>query len=461
MRTLSNTNIRLISVAVFLLSWGVLLSSCNHMNTGKTQASTVVASNNSDIPQLFIRKGELATTEEWQKTIQAVGKINEKLALYPGDLKARLQLAEIFINEARVTGEHGYYYPAILTILDGVLANKPTDEDIRFRTLSLKSSVLLSLHQFEAARSLAQEAVQLRPYNAQIYGALVDANVELGDYKEAVAMATKMMDLRPDLLSYSRAAYLREIHGDPQGAIEAMKLAVSSGFPGNENTAWSRLTLGHTYENYGNLTDAEIEYKTALEERPGYSFAMAGLASIETKKGNLVQAEALLKKAIEIIPEVGFNIQLAQLYNSTGRPDLAKKTTQEVLDMMADDEAHGHRMDIEYAKVYLNLMHNYDAALQRALVEYKARPANIDVNKLLAQILYRKGNISEAEKHLALAMRTNSQDYELLMIAGLIQLKQGNRTLAIQIMQKSREYNPYQTNQFSSEAFDTLVATRN
>lgn len=52
------------------------------------------------------------------------------------------------------------------------------------------------------------------------------------------------MSIRPDLRSYSRISYLREIYGDLDGAIEAMKLAVTAGYPGYEQTAWARLTLG-------------------------------------------------------------------------------------------------------------------------------------------------------------------------------------------------------------------------
>jgi hypothetical protein len=39
----------------------------------------------------------------------------------------------------------------------------------------------------------------------------VDGNVEMGNYDSAVAFADKMVALRPDLTSYSRVSYLREI----------------------------------------------------------------------------------------------------------------------------------------------------------------------------------------------------------------------------------------------------------
>jgi hypothetical protein len=54
---------------------------------------------------------------------------------------------------------------------------------------------------------------------------LVDGNVEMGNYATAIEEADKMISIRPDIRSYSRASYLREIHGDYPGAIDAMKLA--------------------------------------------------------------------------------------------------------------------------------------------------------------------------------------------------------------------------------------------
>lgn len=104
--------------------------------------------------------------------------------------------------------------------------------------MSLTASVLLSQHEFKQALQIAKEEAQLYSYNAGIHGSLTDAYVELGNYKKAVATADKMMSIRPDLRSYSRISYLREIYGDMDRAIEAMKLAVTAGYLGYEQTAW-------------------------------------------------------------------------------------------------------------------------------------------------------------------------------------------------------------------------------
>jgi len=62
--------------------------------------------------------------------------------------------------------------------------------------------------------------------------------VELGEYDRAIGLIQKMVDLKPQLSSYSRVSYLRELHGDIEGAIQAMSMALYSGSPSRENTAW-------------------------------------------------------------------------------------------------------------------------------------------------------------------------------------------------------------------------------
>lgn len=449
------------AASIFILASAISIfnTSCTPSTAGEAKTVTT-ATTGSTIPQLLPRQGELSTTEEWTRTQTAVNAAIKKIEKDPNDHNSYIKLAEIYVNEARVTGEHGYYYPAILSLLDNLLAKNPTG-DIPFKAMSLKSSVYLSLHQFATARETAEQAAKLNPDNAQIYGALVDANVELGNYPEAVKMAETMMDKRPDLLSYSRASYLREIHGDPKGAIQAMTMAVESGYPGFENTAWTRNTLAHIYETYGDLVSAETQYKNTLAERPNYPFALAGLASIEKKKGNVKEAEKLLNDAAGIIPEVAFYAELAELYQSTGRTAEAEKTTTDVLAMMADDEAKGHMMSLEYAKVYMNLVHDYDKALAYAITEYAARPTNIDVNKALAEIYFRKGNIREAEKHLSIAFSTGSKNPELLMIAGLISFANGNAKQGFDFVKTSRETDPYQDTQFSKEAENAMASIKN
>lgn len=394
----------------------ILISSC----TGDDMPDEGTAAKGIDIPELLKRPEALQNAMEWENTQSSYMQMSSKLRTdEPDGIEPRINLAKIFVNEARVTGEHGHYYPAALQLLNEALAlnhRGTKDANLEFEALSTKAGVLLSQHDFKTALSTAKEAVSLNPYNAQVYGAVVDANVELGNYDAAIEAADKMNEIRPDLRSYSRVSYLREIKGDTQGAIDAMKRAVNAGAPGYESTAWARLTLGGLYHRYGTPEEAAAQYAAILVERPNYPFAIAAQGELAYEAGNNEEAERLLNEAKGIIPEVGYYIQLAKIYKKEGRQDELKAVEDEILAMLQDDVDSGHNMDLEYASLYRDLYEDYDKALKYMLMEYEKRPTNIDVNRMLADVYLKRGEYDKARDHLLAAEATDSKHPELTEI---------------------------------------------
>ncbi|MDZ4709491.1 MAG: tetratricopeptide repeat protein [Saprospiraceae bacterium] len=380
---------------IFIGLIGIVLSACQ---------SELKKTSSQDLSQTFSliqRNADLMMGKEWEQVHNAYTKNIQKLREQPEDAKAKLDLAELFMQEARVTGEHGHYYPLALLLADQVLIDHAAIKDHAFRALSDKASVLLSLHQFVEAKEVAVKAIKINPYNAQIYGALVDAHIELGEYEEAVNTADKMVAIRPDLRSYSRISYLRELYGDLDGAIDAMNQAVEAGYPGYEETSWARMHLGDLYLKAGKPDFAEMHYRLALEQRPGYPFALAALGNLEMQKQNYPEAEKLLDQAIQSIPEVGFYITKAELKLLTNKPDEANQLAKEVIEMLKEDEQAGHKMDLTYAYVYKNLLADPKTSLQYVQKEHAVRPNNIEVNQYLADIYAELGDKEKANQFLA------------------------------------------------------------
>ncbi|MTB50301.1 lipopolysaccharide assembly protein LapB [Lewinella sp. W8] len=398
-----------------ILKLNCYLLLCLLLACGSQESSVDDAALALNIPELLPRPAKLQQTLEWDKTQSGYMQMSSKLRLEdPLAIKPRITLAQIFANEARVTGEHGHYYPAALQMVNEALdINKGLDPHLEFEALSTKASLLLSQHDFSEALTVAKRAITLNPHNAQIYGALVDAQVELGDYEAAVASADKMTRIRPDLRSYSRVSYLREIHGDIPGAIEAMEMAVTAGYPGYESTAWARLTLAEIHHRYGDPEAAELEYRKILAEREDYPFAIAGLAQLAMDRGDYQEAEKLLHEAKSIIPEVGFYEQLAEIYAATDRKAELAAIQEEILVMLQDDVDSGHNMNLEYAAFYRDLVQDYDKALEYAKREYDKRPANIDVNLMMGSLLVARGEKTAAAPYLEAATVTASKNPEL------------------------------------------------
>lgn len=395
----------------------LLFSSCESLTT-KNEIADI------DVPELIDRNDRIQLGKEWDEVQNQYMAQKSDLMINPDDPDAKLKLAQIFVREARVTGEHGHYYPAALQMTDEILSQNPSDVHLKFNTLMTKAGVLLSLHEFEAAKETGLAAYELNPLNAQINGVLVDAHVELGNYKQAILAADQMISIKPDLRSYSRVSYLREIHGDIEGAIEAMTYAVEAGYPGYEETAWAMLTLGNLYKSYGDLQKAEVVYKSILESRPDYPFAVGELADIYYLRGDMALAESTLNDAVTIIPEVGFYTQLAQIYKDQNRSRELESTITEIMEMLEDDVVHGHNMNLEYADLYLHLLEDTDQALAYAQQEYSKRPRNIDVNRMMAKVLIEKGDLEQAKSYIQAAGITDSNHPDLAQLKALTNYKE-------------------------------------
>ena len=408
--TIKLNNMKHIPIQLILLFTAILvLGACKNDSSSQNKST-------SSVPQLIDRSERIQLGKEWDVVQNSYTNKKNAIAKNASDHTSRLELAQLFIKEARVTGEHGHYYPAALEMVDAVLASEDVDSDMRFLALLTKSGVQLSLHEFEDAKITGEKAIKLNNRNAQIYGVLVDAHVELGDYKKAIALADKMVTIKPDIRSYSRVAYLREIHGDVEGAKAALKLAVEAGYPGNEETAWAMLTLGELYSSYGDDDSAKKIYEQIIEMRKDYPFAVAALAELKKQKGKLKEAEQGLNDAVTIIPEVGFYTSLAAIYKEQDRKDEFEKIMAEIFLMLEDDVVSGHNMNLEYADIYLNLLDNPDKALEYLNIEYAKRPLNIDVNRMMAKVYLTMNEIDQTKTYAAAASITNSIHPDLVKI---------------------------------------------
>jgi tetratricopeptide (TPR) repeat protein len=397
-----------------------------------------------NIPTFKNRTGSIALSGEWLNTKKAIEGLLAAIEQNPKDYKSMLSLSQAYIQEGRVTGDHGYYDKAAIELLDVILENEPKN----FDAICSKTTVLLSQHHFAEGLELAKVGLPINPNNAFIYGILCDANLELGNYNEAVKMADKMVKVRPDIRSYARISYLREIHGDLPGAIAAIKLAADAGYPGLEETEWTRCILGHLYENTFSLDTAEYEYNIALRNRPNYAFAIAGLGRVAKAKGNYKESIAFFEKAKTIMLDYSFSDELTDLYRLDNQKEKAEKNANEVIEMLGpntDNESetsHGHYADKELAYAYLKV-NDIDNALKHAEIEYERRPNNIDVAEAMAWVKYKKGSFKEANVLIETALKTKCKNPVLLCRAGLIKIKANQLVAGKELIKKALETNPF------------------
>ena len=338
-----------------------------------------------------------------------------------------IALANTYILEGRAGGNIAYYDKAAMSVVEKVLVQDQTN----YEAICLKALIQLSQHHFAEGLATATQAAEQNPNSAFAYGMLVDANIEMGNYRAAVDAADKMVTARPDLRSYSRISYLREIHGDLPGAIAAMKLAVAAGVPAEESTEWCRTQLGRLYEHTGRKGFCIVAVSFVDGGTAGLLQSLAGMGRVAAFNKQTDSAIFYFERAAKISQDPGVKQTLAAAYKELDDKK-AKRFMQEVITEMSDaakqaiaDPTVGHYSDRELAYAWLE---NNDTkkALEYALAEYNRRPLNIDVNETVAWVYYKSNESEKAIPYLERAMVTKSRNPGLLCIAGLIFHKTGD-----------------------------------
>jgi tetratricopeptide (TPR) repeat protein len=368
----------------------------------------------------------------------------------PEDLKAYAELGFAFQQKARETNDPTFYTQAE-DALNKALAIKPDYYD----ALGGLGQLNLSRHEFAKALQWGQKAQALQPGSAYAYGVMGDAQIELGQYDAAVQSFQKMVDLHPDLGSYSRVSYARELYGDVPGAIQAMQQAVNAGGPAAENTAWCRVQLGNLYFNSNQLGKAEHAYNDALAGYPNYLHAQAGLAMVRWAQGRDDEAVKLLRASVATVPLPQYLTALGDLLDSTGDKAGGKEQLDLVLYIYQVFEVGGVNVNIEKAAFMAD--HSGDTTQAVKLAETAASSRD-DVHTLdsLAWVYYKAGRYREALQAEQKAMRLGTQSALFYFHLGMIQDKLGDAANAKANVQKAIEINPNFSIQYSKQAEDYL-----
>src|SRR2546429_548792 len=156
-----------------------------------------------------------------------------------------------------------------------------------------------------AQSTSADRSIDLVPTDAHALGVLGDAYLEVGKYEAARETYGTMTRLRADLYSFSRRSGLRSLTGDPEGALEDLRLAIADGRAGRrprESVAWAQWQRRSGCCAPGRPREAEAQCQGALGTCPNYYRALAGLAQVRAAQRRYEQAIELYKRALGVIP---------------------------------------------------------------------------------------------------------------------------------------------------------------
>jgi tetratricopeptide (TPR) repeat protein len=335
---------------------------------------------------------------------RAVATLEGQVRVTPRDPELLVQLGFAYQLRWRETGDAGFL-PRSEAALRRALRARPNEANA---VLGLGSLALIR-HDFRAALADGQRARRLLPGSARPFGVIGDALVELGRYREAFAAFERMVSLRPSLASYARVAYARELVGDREGALAAMRLALDAAGGQPEPTAWALVEVAKLERALGRRRAAGGHARAALLAVPGYPSARVELARIEAAGGRIEKAVAEARRAADALPTSQTLSLLADLLDRSGRHMQAdrQRATVGVVDRLL--AVNGVRVDLESAVYRSDNLIRPRETVELARRARAARPS-IYGDDALAWALARAGRCGEALPLARRALRLGTED---------------------------------------------------
>lgn len=368
---------------------------------------------------------------------RSIAQAKKLIAKNPQDFEAFNALALALSRRARETSDVKFYTEAEAALEKSFEISAGNFDGERTHVW-----LLLGKHEFAAALEEAKKLNKKVPDDVMLYGFLTDANVELGNYKDAEAAAQWMLDLRAGSIpGLTRAAYLRELFGDVDGALDLMEMAYQSTPPSeSEDRAWMLTQMAHLHLATGKIRQAENLLEQALAIFPGYHYALGNLAKVRIQQKRYAEGVELLKQRYQAAPHAEKLYELAEALQLAGRAEEAKKAFAEFEQKSLLESYRADNSNHELTFYYADHANEPGKALEVARREFERRR---DVYTLdsYAWALYVSGQPEEARKQIEAALAVGIRDAKLFRHAGEIMLKCGDRAMAQHYFQQSAELN--------------------
>lgn len=350
-----------------------------------------------------------------QKIDSEIAKAQQQAKRATNPSPALEQLGWLFVKKARLSYDAGYYKLAeqCAACLDSKQANSA-------EALLLRGHVLDSLHRFGEAEKLARELVARRglPFD---FGLLGDTLMEQGRLRDAAVAYQKMVDLRPDLQSYARAAHMRWLTGDLTGAIALIQLAATAASPRDpESAAWAYTRLALYELQTGELTKARDACDTALSFQNDYAAALLMRGRILLAANKTTEAVQVLERAASLNPLPEYEWYLADALRASGNGDEASSIENEILQS-------GAANDPRTLALYLTTRGGQTGVALRLAEEELRQRQDVFTRDALAWSLAMAGRTAEAEEQMKQALAAGTKDARLFFHATVIAELSGRR----------------------------------
>jgi tetratricopeptide (TPR) repeat protein len=366
-----------------------------------------------------------------------IASLQLRLRSDPDDPRLAAQLGLAYLQKGRVSLDPSYLSKAH-PLFHRALQGDPNNVDAMIG-LGLVAN---ARHRFDQGLAWGRRASAVNSYSAAARGVIVDALVELGRYDVAGDELQRMVDLKPDLASFSRVSYLRELNGDVPGAIAAMRRALSATPELGEDSSWVRSQIGDLYFGVGDISAAREWYGSAVDVAPDYHVPKVGLARVAAARGEINGAIQTMRGVVDSYPSLQNVIFLGDLFTAAGRADDAREAYRLVDAQRRLLGSNGVMPDVEMTLFYADRAGGGHNTVGLARSQYRARPS-IRTADALAWALHAAGRDDEAQHYAARALRLGTRDALYLFHAGVIAHANGDLGRARALLRSSLDTNPH------------------
>jgi tetratricopeptide (TPR) repeat protein len=353
----------------------------------------------------------------------------------PGDA-TWTRLGDAFMQKGRETADVTYYGRAE-NAYRKALASNPKSTD----ALVGMAWVEGGRHEFAHSVEWAKKALALEPDRPDAFGLIGDAAVETGDYETAFDQYQKMLNLRPDISSWSRGAHLLFLTGDVRKATLLMTKAINAGGPYAENTAWCRAQWALMQFAQGSYVSASQLLTEGLSLAPHNYHLLAAMGTVKAAFKDYDSAIDYYKKAEAIVPQHEVVVALGDLYSLQGKTKEAADQYALVDVIHKLNQANGVVGDMQMAQFFADHDRNLAEAVRLAEAEYAARP-NVYAADTLAWCYYKTGRLDDARKLIAKALSNHTPEAMFLYHQGAILSKAGAVDRAKTVLYQALSINP-------------------
>lgn len=312
------------------------------------------------------------------------------------EVNTQVTLASTLLQRYRETDREEFVAQAQAAI-NKALALAP-DDYIAQRT---SVAVMLAQHQDSAALERAS-ALHLRfPDDVDTYALLIDAQLALGHHTDAETYTQRLLDLRPDNLpGLVRAARLRELYGDWQGAIDFINATVNRVTAAEvEERAWLYVQLARLHFGAGRPEIARAALDAALVALPDYPVALEETLRIERLSGASAAALKTAQHLYRVAPSASRLLWLARANAQAGERAAAVTQFDKFVAAAENLQARNTNANLALSAYYLD--EGRDPA-QALVIATAARAQRADPHTVTAYALALHGVGRDAEAMAAL-----------------------------------------------------------